>query len=97
MSERPLARGVVARQRFARLFELGDRRNPSSWAPALVLTKNDPDLPLELAPFISSRDYSEFPAKISMTTRGDICIPFNGPETWSGEEGLILPASLVDS
>ena len=45
MDERPLARSVVARQRFGRLFSLGDRNSPSSWTPAIILGEDDEELP----------------------------------------------------
>ena len=41
--ERPLARSVVARGRFARIFSLGDRAAPSSWTPGLVVYSDDPE------------------------------------------------------
>ena len=97
MSERPLARGVIDRQRFARLFALGDRKAPLSWTPALVITPQDPELPIEIAPFCVSRDNSIIPATLLMKTRANICFPFDGLETWAAEEGLILPSSLVES
>ena len=39
--ERPLARSVAARGRFARIFALGDRTSPSSWTPGLIVSAND--------------------------------------------------------
>ena len=95
--ERPLARSVIARHRFGRLFALGDRSAPSSWTPALVLSEGDPELPLSLAPFCASRDTEGIPASMSMEVRGDLCLPFGGAETWQAEEGLILPPSLIES
>ena len=44
MSERAMARSVVARQRFSRLFALGDRKSPISWSPALVIGSEDNDI-----------------------------------------------------
>ena len=95
--ERPLARGVAARQRFARIFALGDRKSPSSWTPGLVSSSSDPELPLSMAAFRVKRDPSTIPATMSMEVLGDLCLPFGGLETWQAEEGLILPSSLVDS
>ena len=97
MSARPLARGVDSRMRFSRIFSLGDRKNPTSWTPAIVLNKDDPLLPISIAPFISSREASSLPAEVSISTRGKFCYPFDTMDTWSSVEGLILPPSLVDS
>ncbi len=97
MSSRPLARGVESRMRFSRIFSLGDRKNPTSWTPAIVLNESDPILPISIAPFISSRESSTLPATISISTRGNFCFPFDGLDQWSSVEGLILPPSLADS
>jgi hypothetical protein len=51
MDERPLARSVVARHRFGRLFSLGDRNSPDAWSPALILSSEDEKLPYSIAPF----------------------------------------------
>jgi len=97
MVTRPLARGVDSRVRFSRIFSLGDRKNPTSWTPAIVLSESDPLLPISLAPFVSSRDSTRLPAEVSISTRGNFCYPFDSKETWSSVEGLTLPPSLVDS
>ena len=97
MSERPLARGVEARQRFSRIFSLGDRNKPLSWTPGIVLNPDDPELPLSLAPFLSTRDASSLPARVSVSTRGNLCFPFDSKDTWNSIEGLILPPSLAES
>ncbi len=97
MDERPLARSVVARQRFARLFSLGDRNSPSSWSPALVLNKDDVELPFSLAPFEFSRDAQSLPAKLSVKTRTNLSLPFDSLDLWTATEGLVLPPSLVES
>ena len=97
MSGRPLSREVTSRNRFSRLFSLGDRRNPSSWAPGLVLSEMDPSIDLEIAPFIFYRDSSNLPAKLKLCTRGNLCFPFDGKDDWAGSEGLVLPSSLATS
>ena len=97
MSGRPLSREVISRNRFSRLFSLGDRRNPSSWAPGLVLSEMDPSIDLEIAPFIFYRDSSNLPAKLKLCTRGNLCFPFDGKDDWAGSEGLVLPSSLATS
>ncbi len=95
--ERPLARSVVARGRFARIFSLGDRASPSSWTPGLVVASDDPEIPLEFAAFRTLRDSRVIPAKLSIEVLGDLCLPFGKSEIWNAEEGLILPSSLVES
>ncbi|MDE0953219.1 MAG: DUF5591 domain-containing protein [Candidatus Poseidoniales archaeon] len=97
MGERPLARSVVARHRFARLFSLGDRNSPSSWSPALILNSDDEKLPISIAPFEFSRDSSSLPAKLSIQTRTNLTLPFDSLDLWEATEGLVLPPSLVES
>tara|TARA_Y100000746_G_scaffold43099_1_gene32544 strand:+ start:4185 stop:5966 length:1782 start_codon:yes stop_codon:yes gene_type:complete len=97
MGGRPLARDVVARQRTSRLFSLGDRANPSSWAPAIVISDDDPELPISMSPLSFRRDNSDFPSKLTMSTRANICFPFDGLDVWEASEGLILPPSLEES
>ncbi len=97
MEERPLARGVEKRQRFSRIFSLGDRKNTKSWSPGIILGPDDPSLPVSIAPFLSKRDTSTLPASISITTRGNFCYPFEDKETWISKEGLVLPPSLAES
>ena len=97
MAGRPLARDVVARQRTSRLFSLGDRANPMSWAPAIIISDEDPELPISISPLSFRRDNSEFPSKLSMRTRANICYPFDGLDEWVASEGLVLPPSLEKS
>ena len=97
MEERPLARSVVSRQRFGRLFSLGDRNSPGSWTPAIILGKDDEELSYSIAPFEYSRDSSSLPAKISIKTRTNLTLPFDQLDTWVASEGLVLPPSLVES
>ena len=97
MDERPLARSVVARHRFGRLFSLGDRNSPASWSPALILSPDDENLSFSLAPFEFSRDSSSLPAKLSIKTRTNLTLPFDGLDLWEATEGLVLPPSLVES
>ena len=97
MDERPLARSVVARHRFGRLFSLGDRNSPASWSPALILSSDDENLSFSLAPFEFSRDSSSLPAKLSIKTRTNLTLPFDSLDLWEATEGLVLPPSLVES
>jgi archaeosine synthase len=97
MDARPLARSVVARHRFGRLFSLGDRNSPASWSPALILSSDDENLSFSLAPFEFSRDSSSLPAKLSIKTRTNLTLPFDSLDLWEATEGLVLPPSLVES
>ena len=97
MGERALGRDVVSRHRFARFFSIGDRRNPNSWTPGLILSEEDQDLPLSFAPFSLSRNTEFLPAKSVISTRSNLCFPFDSLDRWEMDEGLILPPSLVES
>ena len=97
MEERPLARSVVARHRFGRLFSLGDRNSPNAWSPGLVLSPDDEKLPYSIAPFEFSRDSTNLPAKLTIKTRTNLTLPFDSLDTWMATEGLVLPPSLVES
>lgn len=97
MDERPIGRNVIARHRFARLFSLGDRRNPKSWSPGLILSKEDPELPESIAPLVYTRNNHDIPARSDLSTRSHLCYPFDSIDQWNFNEGLVLPPSLVDS
>lgn len=97
MTERPLARATVARQRLARVMQLGDRNQPSSWTPGLVTDSKDSELPLALSPFMSTRDSENLPASVTLATRGNLCVPFDAEDSWISTEGLVLPPSLSES
>ena len=97
MVERPIGRDVISRDRFSRLFSLGDRNDPVSFAPGLVIGEDDPDFPISIAPFSSSMDNSTIPSSIKVKTRANLCFPFDSIDTWEASQGLVLPPSLVDS
>ena len=97
MGERPLGRNVVARQRFARLFSIGDRGDPGSWTPGLVLGPEDSELPVSIAPFSISRSKVLHPANSTVSTRSNLCFPFDSVDEWKMVDGLVLPPSLVES
>ena len=58
----------------------------SSWTPGLVLSSDDPEIPLPFAAFRMNRDSSMIPAKMSLEVLGDLCLPFGQGETWNAEE-----------
>ena len=97
MVERPIGRDVISRDRFSRLFSLGDRNDPASFSPGLVIGEDDPDFPISIAPFSSSMDNSTIPSSMKVRTRANLCFPFDSLDTWEASQGLVLPPSLVDS
>jgi len=76
---------------------LGDRNDPVGWAPGLVLGPEDPELEPSVAPFSYSRSQGSVPATLSVSTRAEMCYPFDSIDTWQASEGLSLPPSLVDA
>jgi len=61
-----LGRTVLARHRMARLWGLGDRSNPVSKTPGLVVT--DEEIDVSLAPFSTSSD-GGIPRVITLNSR----------------------------
>ena len=93
-----LGRTVLHRDRYGRVWGLGDRKSPTSKTPALVLMADDPALPVDYAPF-SSASSTALPSVLSITSRGAFCPPefmANGP-TYSVNVGHVLPPSLEDA
>ena len=85
---------VIARQRFARVWGLGDRKNPVAMTPALVSLDGD-DIPLELSPFSSSLS-QEIPASLSLNSKFPLSPPNfaeNSPN-WDVSLGHVLPPSM---
>ena len=74
--EAALGRTVEARERFARIFALGDRKKPSARTPALVLVDGDSEMDPRIAPFHLTRDPTVVPATLKFRTRGKLCPPF---------------------
>ncbi|MGB2071462.1 MAG: DUF5591 domain-containing protein, partial [Poseidonia sp.] len=93
-----LGRTVLHRDRYGRMWGLGDRKSPTAKTPALVLMEDDPALPVDYAPF-SSASSTSLPSVLSITSRGAFCPPeftANGP-TYSVNVGHVLPPSLEDA
>lgn len=93
-----LGRTVLHRDRYGRVWGLGDRKSPSAKTPALVLMQDDPLLPVDYAPF-SSTSSASLPSVLSITSRGAFCPPKftdDGP-TYSVNVGHVLPPSLEDA
>ena len=97
VDEPALGRTVESRERFARIFALGDRKKPSARTPALVLVDDDPELDSKIAPFHLERDSSIVPSRLKLRTRGNLCPPFEKEAVCEASEGLSLPPTLDDS
>jgi archaeosine synthase len=95
--EAALGRTVEARERFARIFALGDRKKPSARTPALVLVDGDSEMDPRIAPFHLTRDPTTVPATLKFRTRGKLCPPFERETVWEASEGLSLPPTLDES
>ena len=95
--EAALGRTVEARERFARIFALGDRKKPSARTPALVLVDDDSEMDSRIAPFRLTRDSARVPSTLKLRTRGKLCPPFEKEVVWEASEGLSLPPTLDDS
>ena len=91
-----LGRTVLARQRMARLWALGDRSSPQSRTPGLVVT--DDSFDVDYAPFSVSSD-GGIPRTIQLESRAPFA-PWesedNGP-TLSASVGHVLPPSLDEA
>jgi len=93
-----LGRTVLSRHRYARVWGLGDRKQPSSQTPGVVLLEGDPSLPLNYAPFESSTTPT-LPANLNLRSRG----AFSPPQfteilpNYSVSIGHVLPPSLEDA
>ena len=97
MSERPIGRSIISRDRFARLFSLGDRNAAASFAPCLIVGEKDPIQPVEIAPFSISMGSFKDNSSMKISTRANLCYPFDSPDEWKTSLGLVLPPSLVES
>ena len=99
MEHKPLARTVLSRWRHARVFGLGDRAAPESFTPGLCLTSNDPEMSIDMAPFMVEHNSDTLPATLSMTARGNWAFPFGGDDipSYTADEGHTLPPSLQDA
>ena len=94
-----MARTVVARWRHARIFGLGDRASPASFTPGLCLTPQDPEMGIEMAPFIVKHDSESLPASLTIKARGDWSFPFGQGDVpeFTASEGHTLPPSLQEA
>ncbi len=93
-----LGRSVLARHRFARMWGLGDRKNPQAYTPALILLEGDPEVDATLAPFTSTST-TAIPSPLTLNGRLPLCPPnFEtiGP-SYEVSVGHVLPPSLEEA
>lgn len=93
-----LGRTVLHRERYARVWGLGDRKSPATITPALVLMEDDPVLPLAYAAFTTSST-DALPSTLSLVSRSAYVPPEfekNGPD-YAVNLGHVLPPSLEDA
>ena len=93
-----LGRTVLHRDRYARVWGLGDRKAAAAMTPTLVLMEDDPSLPLAYAAFTTSST-SSLPSTLSVDSRGAFSPPEfqeNSPH-YSVNLGHVLPPSLEDA
>tara|TARA_B100000287_G_scaffold73267_1_gene64948 strand:- start:2009 stop:3799 length:1791 start_codon:yes stop_codon:yes gene_type:complete len=89
---------ISARQRYARIFKLGNRKEPLARTPALILYDNDSDLPVNLAPFQCSRIGDSLPPNFLIKGRGPLSPPFEEPSPiWEFKQGNVLPPTLSET
>lgn len=92
-----LGRTVLHRDRYARVWGLGDRKAAAAMTPTLVLMEDDPSLPLTYAAFTTSST-SSLPSTLSVASRAAFSPPEfqeNGPH-YSVNLGHVLPPSLEE-
>lgn len=93
-----LGRTVLSRDRFARLWGLGDRAQPGARTPGLVLLDGDPSIDVALAPFEATTTRT-LPATLTLSSRGAFEVPsFDavGPQ-WSVGLGHVLPPEMEEA
>ena len=101
MIDSTLGRTVAHRLRHSRVIALGDRKSPICKTPALVGTENDledANIGAEIVPFIVGYDSTSLPAKMKITGRGALTMPFDcdNPK-WECQLNHILPPSLEEA
>ena len=92
-----IGKTVISRHRYSRIWGLGDRNNPISKTPGLVLAENE-EMALNIAPFTVSSDKG-IPRRISINSRGCFA-PWvsteNGPDM-DASIGHVLPPSFAEA
>jgi len=95
--EEVLGRTVVARDRFARSWGLGDRKSPVCFTPALIISEGE-EIPESIAPFWATRDEG-IPAMLSLNSRLHLSPPEFSEKSpnWQVSIGNVLPPSLEEA
>lgn len=89
---------VFARQRYARVFKLGDRKEPVSKTPALIIFDEDSELSLNMAPFKCSRIGDSLPPTFEISGRAPLVPPFDKiSPNWEFNQGHVYPPSLSET
>ena len=89
---------ISARQRYARVFKLGNRKDPSARTPALILYDEDYDLPINLAPFQCTRVGESLPPTFLIKGRAALSPPFEDfSPIWEFNQGHVLPPTLSET
>ncbi|MBJ23750.1 MAG: hypothetical protein CMB64_03685 [Euryarchaeota archaeon] len=89
---------ISARQRHARVFKLGDRKNPASKTPALIIFDDEVDLTIDLAPFKCSRLGDTLPPSYNISGRAPLVPPFEKESpNWEFLQGHVYPPSLSET
>lgn len=93
-----LGRVVFSRDRYARSWSLGDRKNPISKTPILMQLNGDPDMEAYLSPFFSTTD-SNIPSTLSVSSKVALSPPDFSEHSPNYESfiGHVLPPSLEEA
>ena len=92
-----IGRTVLSRHRYSRIWGLGDRKDPASTTPGLVLSPSE-IFDLKFAPFVSRSD-GGIPRGIEIESRAPFApwvSPENGPNM-SASIGHVLPPSFEEA
>ncbi|MCH1541208.1 MAG: DUF5591 domain-containing protein [Candidatus Poseidonia sp.] len=93
-----LARTVLHRHRFARIWGLGDRKAPAARTPCLVAMPQDLEISPNIAPFLAVKS-DDLPAELTLEAR----LPLSPPNfdelspNYSVNLGHVLPPSLEEA
>ena len=95
MEEDVLGVTVAARDGYGRVFELGDRKNPLSFTPAIISTPGDPKMDTKVSPFEIKINSDKVPSTLELIGRSPLAIPFEKDSpNWFTELPHVLPPSF---
>jgi archaeosine synthase len=92
-----IGRTVISRQRYARIWGLGDRKNPIAHTPSLIINPTE-DFSVDYAPFEISSD-GQIPRGITIRSRGPFApwITEENSPVMSASIGHVLPPSFEEA